>query len=491
MKKSALLAAALVLCTANAWAYENSASGFSVKDGQPFYKMESSKMYAFSSFSTDEFAKLGDKNRGSVHIVNYYNKAEMSKILGVDYSDAYFAAEYDKLALLQRSKLDLRTVPSPLLDLKKYTAAESKDSLLLQEDFIKQQLGDIEPVLRVDKRGNSKVITQSYFYKQKDVLNELDVSMISANNNLYLLTSITSHSQSADGEADKEKTTNASQETKQQGKAGAPKLEAVKPDTLPQELRQKLWQEHWQLVKGFKAFQPQNTKQALQFVDAYKGKTVVLPQNWVYGQLQFKEKAAKGCLTMAAPIDNLRKIFAEMDYLGLYKHLDSAVASKEASEPKAQEQPAYAVDIADKLPELDSQQQEFASAEGRKVLKNFHALLMTLSYQSKDKDFQAMAESALGSKMGLDMLLAESLASLKHSKFDNFALESFDYKLDFAPDQAHATIVGRTKWFKEFSYDNLLRFDLSKSAGSMLLYAHKPEYPTAEELQKSLRLWQF
>ena len=71
MKKSALLAACLVLCTANAWAYENSAAGFSVKDGQPFYKMESTKLYAFSSFSTDEFNKLSDKRECSVHIVNY------------------------------------------------------------------------------------------------------------------------------------------------------------------------------------------------------------------------------------------------------------------------------------------------------------------------------------------------------------------------------------------------------------------------------------
>ena len=103
---------------------------------------------------------------GSVRIVNYYDTAEMSQILGVPYNDAYFAAEYDKLALLQRSKLDLRTVPSPLLDLKKYALAEGKENLFLQEDLIKQQLGNFEPVLRLDKRGNYKLITQSYLYKQ-------------------------------------------------------------------------------------------------------------------------------------------------------------------------------------------------------------------------------------------------------------------------------------------------------------------------------------
>ena len=71
MKKSALLAAALVISASTAWAYDNPTAGFSVKDKQPFYKMESAKLYAFSSFGADELAKLEKKDRGSIHIVNY------------------------------------------------------------------------------------------------------------------------------------------------------------------------------------------------------------------------------------------------------------------------------------------------------------------------------------------------------------------------------------------------------------------------------------
>ena len=494
MKKSALLAAALVLCTANAWAYENNAAGFSVKDRQPFYKMESAKLYAFSSFSTDEFDKIAAKNMGSVHIVNYYDTAEMSQILGVPYNDAYFAAEYDKLALLQRSKLDLRTVPSPLLDLKKYALAEGKENLFLQEDLIKQQLGNIEPVLRLDKRGNYKLITQSYLYKQDNTLNELDISLVAANNNLYILTSITSDSTyyaPKTAAKDEKMPAKSSPAPELKSKKLDLKVEAVKFESLPQELSKKLWQEHWQLVKSFKALQPQKAKQTLQFIDSYKGKTIVLPKDWVYGQLQIKEDKAKGCLTMAAPVANLRKIFAEMDYLCLYKHLDAATEAKKASAAKEQEKVASTADIAHKLPELDQKQQEFASTEARKVLKNFDAFLMTLSYQTKDKDFQAMAESALSSKMGADMLLAETLSSLKKSNFENFALESFDYKLNFASEKASAVITGRTKWLKDFSYDNLLQLDLTKNDASFLLYAHKPEISTPGELQKSMRDWQF
>ena len=483
MKKSALLAACLVLCTANAWAYENSAAGFSVKDGQPFYKMESTKLYAFSSFSTDEFNKLSDKREGSVHIVNYYNQAEMSRILGVNYSDAYFAAEYDKLALLQRSQLDLQTVPSPLLNLNNYLAVGGKESLLLEETFIKQQLGNIKPMLRLDKRGRHKLITQSYLYKQGALLHQLDVSLVSANNMLYLLTSFTSHSDAAPDANQKEKTGAVLEQVKPKGKVLP--LEAVQPNSLPLELRQSLWQSHWQLVKGFKTFQPQKTKQSLQFVDAYKGKAVTLPHDWVYGQLQFKEKEGAGCLTMAAPVENLRNVFAEMDCMDLYKHF---VADAKASKPQTKES---SVDIADQLPELDTIQQEVAASEGRKALRNFDSLLLTLSYQSKDKDFQAMADSALASRIGVEMLLAETLASLKNREFENFALESYAYKLDFAPNKIRTVITGRSKLFKEFTYDNFLQLDLSKNAGSLLLHAHKPNVPASEELHKSLRAWQF
>ncbi|MGM9582424.1 MAG: hypothetical protein ACI3WU_01725 [Phascolarctobacterium sp.] len=474
MKKSALLAAALIVSASTAWAYDNPAAGFSVKDKQPFYKMESTKLYAFSSFGVDELAKIEKKDRGSIHIVNSYSKADMSKILGTAYNDAYFTAEFEKLALLERSQLDLRTVPSPLLDIKKYALANGTSSVLLQDDFLKQQLGNIKPILRIDKIGQHKVITQTYLYKQDTTLNELDISFIGANDNLYLLTSITTDSKyypelakakedaakdNKKGKADKEQKI---QNSASKGKANVPLAEAVKPDTLPQELRSQMWKEHLQLLKGFKAYAPQKAKASLQYIDTYKGKTVALPQNWIYGQLRFKEKEAKGCLTMAAPLANLRKVFAKMDYAGLYKHLDS-----------------------------QTMESEFAATEGKKVLHNFDALLMTLSYQTKDKDFVAMAESALASKLGADMLLAETLNSLKKGRFDIFTLESFDYKLNFSPSKAGAVITARTKWLNEFTYENLLELDLTKNAGSALLYAHKPDIATATELEKSMREWQF
>ena len=44
MNKSAILAAMLILASSSASAYENSYAGYSVKDGQPFYKLEAKKV---------------------------------------------------------------------------------------------------------------------------------------------------------------------------------------------------------------------------------------------------------------------------------------------------------------------------------------------------------------------------------------------------------------------------------------------------------------
>lgn len=500
MKKSALLAAALVISASTAWAYDNPTAGFSVRDGKPFYRMESAGLYAYSSFGVDEFAKLESKAKGSMHIVNFFDTAAMSKILGVEYNDAYFSSEYEKLALLGRSQLDLRTVPSPLLDLKKYALATGRGSILLQEGMLKEQLGKLEPHIRVDKLGASKIITQSYLYKESNILNEVDISLVSANNNLYVLTSVTSDSHyyvnkekgEAAAKAAKDDAAKSckpeAKEEKSSDKVNPLQAEAVKPTTLPEALRKQLWQEHLKLLKGFKAFQPTNNQQALQYVDSYKGKAVVLPQDWLYAQLQFKEKEARGCFTMAVPVENLRKLFAELDYFGIYKQIYAASEPQKLPETKQAEQSNA---ITDKMPELDAKQQKLATGEGRKALRNFDALLMTMSYQTKDKDFQEMAESALASKLGADMLLAETLNALKNSRLEQFALESFKYKLHFTPSRAGAVIAARTKWLKEFTYDNLLELDLTKNAGSFLLYAHKPAVATATELEKSMREWQF
>lgn len=127
MKKSAVVAIVLSMLTTQAWAYENLQAGYSVQDKNPYYKVESNKVYGFSNISATSLEKLEKMHKGSVHIVNYYTAEDMKEIIGEDFSTEYFNKQYDKLAVLQQSALNLNTVPMPLLQMDKYKAFQLKE----------------------------------------------------------------------------------------------------------------------------------------------------------------------------------------------------------------------------------------------------------------------------------------------------------------------------------------------------------------------------
>lgn len=193
MKKGAALAAALVLCAGTAYAYENSYAGYSVKDGKPFYKLESKKAYAYTEMSSRDVASEDAVQKTAANIVNYYTAEDMTQILDADFSTAYFDAEWDKLAVLERSGLSLKTVPTPLLDLDKYAAYDHNGNVTIVSQVLKEKLAQLTPVIKLQKIGKQKVITISYLYKQGcEMLINIDTTLLSANDRLYMLTTVNS-----------------------------------------------------------------------------------------------------------------------------------------------------------------------------------------------------------------------------------------------------------------------------------------------------------
>lgn len=167
MKKITALAAVLVLCAAHASAYENSYAGYSVKDGQPYYKLEAKKVYAYTNISSKKvYQNEEDLKNTAVNIVNYYTAEDMEQILGEKFSTAYFDAEYEKLALLERSQLNPKTVPAPLLELDKYAEHDSNGNLTIQSKVLKEKLEKLTPLIKTGKIAGKKAITISYLYKQ-------------------------------------------------------------------------------------------------------------------------------------------------------------------------------------------------------------------------------------------------------------------------------------------------------------------------------------
>ena len=104
MKKITVLAAVLVLCAAHASAYENSYAGYSVKDGQPYYKLEAKKVYAYTNISSKKVYQNEENLKNTaVNIVNYYTAEDMEQILGEKFSTAYFDAEYENFSFPEYS----------------------------------------------------------------------------------------------------------------------------------------------------------------------------------------------------------------------------------------------------------------------------------------------------------------------------------------------------------------------------------------------------
>ena len=286
MKKSAILAAVLVLATSNAYAYENSYAGYSVKDGDPYVRMETNKFYAFSSAQSSDIAKImketaketkkQDKNKNlnfldkyqGINSVNYYTAAEMKNIIGTDFSTAYFDAEYEKLALLERSQLNLNTVPTPLLEMDKYNLLENKGNIIVQQQLLREKFATLTPTIKLEKIGGKKAITLKYLYKQMNRLMNVDVSLMSANDRLYILTNINQDSSLYAKKAEK---TDKKQDTAKDGEVKdkvsikdilkqALALENINAADVPDSVMSKFNEHHVKLVKAFSISQP--TKEA-------------------------------------------------------------------------------------------------------------------------------------------------------------------------------------------------------------------------------------
>ena len=362
MKKITALAAALVLCAAHVSAYENSYAGYSVKDGQPYYKLEAKKVYAYTNISSKKaYQNEEDLKNTAVNIVNYYTAEDMEQILGEKFSTAYFDAEYEKLALLERSQLNPKTVPAPLLELEKYAEHDSNGNVTIQSKVLKEKLDQLTPVIKVGKIAGKKAITISYIYKQSDVLFKIDTSMVSANDRLYLLSTVNSDQdvyapkkdeKAADADTDVDiddiediDTDEAGSEdeaakTKPQDVASikeavekAMQVENVALRDIPAETMQRFDKAHTDLLKGFKAFAPTSTPKAISFTDTAVGKSVQLPDDWFYGQLNLRYKN-KGTfyLTMASSMKQMQDVAANTDYDNIY-----SVFAIPASDPEYQQ----------------------------------------------------------------------------------------------------------------------------------------------------------
>ncbi|MBQ9764046.1 MAG: hypothetical protein IJV92_06785 [Phascolarctobacterium sp.] len=180
--------------------------------------------------------------------INHLSTDEASKICGEKFSTTYFNDQYEKLALLKRCELSLKTVPLPIWNLEKYV--ENKIEIPYSELGI-NKLEDVKSFLAVEKIGKHKVITVSHLYKQNKKLYALNTSLLSEKDQLYILSTYDVDDKVLAPKED-EKLEDVPEIIKRMHAKEEEKIVNVTPAEIDAEVRKNIWDEHMKFVKKFK-----------------------------------------------------------------------------------------------------------------------------------------------------------------------------------------------------------------------------------------------
>ena len=506
MKKSAVVAIVLSMLTTQAWAYENLQAGYSVQDKNPYYKVESNKVYGFSNISATSLEKLEKMHKGSVHIVNYYTAEDMKEIIGEDFSTEYFNKQYDKLAVLQQSALNLNTVPMPLLQMDKYKAFQAKGNPVVEDGLLQEENSKLEPTVRIDKFNGHKAITLSWLFRRNNSLVNAEATLVSANDRLYLLSTVSGDTQTfapktepapkdAAGDIDDEIETSDSAKVEATAPIDAEDLNvamhkvmavtAIAPKDVDVNILKDFWKVHTKFVKGFKVLTPQDGERKLVYTDNITKKTVALPNDWFYAQLNSKNKNADFALTIATSITSMKKMAADLDVKGLFKIIaDNRKVQAEHADPATGEIPPL---TAKQVQEINNKM----FSESDKVLNAFESFLVTSSMKMHDKELQQDFKEILSNQLATEAFLDDSLTRLQSWSNNYFALKNYSYTLNFTPEKAIMDIKANTAMLDKYDFTNFMRLTCNNDIATMLLYTKKADLEQQPEIAKSISGWQF
>lgn len=519
MKKTALITAVLLCATASAGAYQNSYAGYSVKDGQPFMKVETRNTYSYSASSSAVDLDKLDEKKQSLHVVQYFTAEEMAKVLEEPFSAAYFAKEYEKLALLERSELSLKTMPTPMLEDERYLKVlagddENTEAALLDNALVKQIKEKLKPTLSLSQINGQKVINVTYLYKQQDRYACLKTSLLTANDRLYKLSTISfaedpakkkEEVEAAEPDVDeevlifgdeddaaeaKEKDEKAEQEeTKVEtpeealnvALKKATEIENISASELPESLATDWEREHKRFLKGFKALTPSSEAAPLSYSDNISGKKVTLPQDWFYGQLEFTGTDITGNVTYAASLTNMLQLAKELrndNYLLDLVAATSEAEAEAANEPKAE----------------TALTEEQAKEVMKTTLDSIDAILMSGSLKSKNNDLADMfIGGSTANKLQLEMMLGETLKRLQSFSSPYFKLDKYGYQVDLTKDKADIKVNTDFSLLQELPRQAklLLSSQAQTKLATALLWYHKPDYEAEKSLQEAIDSWHF
>lgn len=497
MKRSAALAAVLLVFASSAYAYENSYAGYRVKEGDPFFKMESQRAFAYTSMNSKfvshaSSAKKGDKV--TTNIVKFYTADEMEQVVGEKFTTAYFDAEYEKLALLKRSELNLQTVPTPLLDTDRYAAVDgvATNNFNLNKVLLKSAADNIKPVYSVGVIAGHKAITTSYLYKQHDELFNVKESLISVNDRLYSLASVY-----VDDEVFAKEETAEAAFDKMVDAQNPLNIESVQEKDLPSKTLANMAKAHTALVKSFKTFTPQTELQPVSYTDKNMGKTIVLPKDWFYTQfnMQFYKKD-RFTITTATSLPEMLQVAEHFDYDKILQaRQEDLQANKKAAPETVMLGTVNDPLVAGAVVGLEHVKLGDAYAtEMQNIMPYWNSLLVTVSYaDSGNETIDEALTEPFKTKLALDSLLSDGLQRLKDfsANDDILSLTNYAYALQCNTEKVNVNIDTQLKFFNEFQMNGKLYLGCKENAAGGTIFLKKAGFAPENLLEKQIAEWQF
>lgn len=503
MKKSAALAAALLIFSSSAFAYENSYAGYKIDEGSPFFKMESSRTFSFTSLSSKNInnQKYFEKHPASTtNIIKFYTAEEMEKVTGTKFSTAYFDAEYEKLALLKRSELNLQTVPTPLLEAERYAAvdAATASDINLKSTVLKNAMEKVKPFYSVEKAAGHKAITTNYLFKQLNQLVSVKESLISVNDRLYSVTTVyVNASVYKPKEENNDKKEKAAELTKPEDIAAS--IEPVTESSLDAAVVADINKQHSALLKAFQPVATTTQQTAITYTDKVAEKSLTLPNDWFYSQfnMSFDKKSALS-VTTAASLPEMLKVFEQLDY---DKLMQAGAEDEQANRKAAVGADAFMLGTANTpfdgsqvLGTSHSNLRHASVEQMKNAMPYWNSVLLTISYRDSGEEiFQELFENPKKSQLAVDSLVSDTLKRAKDfsAKSEKLSLTDYKYTSDYSKEKAALKFDLQLNLFKDYAMNDKIYVGATKNVATMTFFLKKADFTAENSLEKQIENWQF
>ncbi len=418
MKLLALLAAVILLLPGPVSAYTDRYAGYSIKEDNSTVAITAENFRGFIDTENNFYA------------VSSYDAKEVKELIGENFSTKTFDREYEKLALMERSEISLKTVPLPLFDLNFYI-----DSLnLIEKPFY-------EPDMRIDKLGKFKAVTLSY-PSQSDSSIIMHASFVSANDKLYIIYS-----------------------------AGRNDIEEKQQENT--------WEKQKKFVNSLKILRSNPEAPSLTYHDQMRGKTLVFPDDWAYLEINFKGTDGNGTLILGTPLHTLTALTESFG--GNYVISSMSVVETVAETNK----------VLDKLEQKIIDDTDDIEAK-KKIIENMDAMLVmssfTTSLAENNGPFGDLFQDTATNKAYFEGLLNECFKRIENTNDnDYFSLKEYMYKIDISDKVASLNVESNIEFFESYDFTSVFKLNLdTKNKGNLFWLMRRVDSEDISWLTKQL-----